>query len=749
MDVSRKSALKNSEVQEEPEFKGWLMKCSRYLKLYRRRWFIVSNGLLTYYDSHEQMTRKCKGALRLDDAQIDSVSKVKFVISIPGRASLYLKASNENEKIRWIHAIELSKQNSMFRDQLGNEDWNVIARDSPSIYLQRRLELESLISLLNSKINDLDSERKDLEKSHQRSETLMKELVKYFERQKLSTKLFFDSADAINDFRIKAKSIIENFSEYAQYVKVHNDKWRRVLQNERETRVYLEDMLQHLAKDHITLENQARKLSTVSEFNDAFQDARDALYEDLVVYLPGKFPYKQSIMDDSMRSTSENSQFLELPKAIVRTKRDSRKSSVFIGQGQITELGKSEKSLLEKEDLSQILTSKICDIKPRPKSNISIWSIVKNSIGKDLSKIPMPVAFNEPISMLQRMTEDLEYYDLLDQAAKSKDSQQMAYVAAFVASNYSAPIERTTKPFNPMLGETFEFDRVKSFGWKSLSEQVSHHPPITAIHAEGSNWQFWQQYTMESKFKGKDIQILPLGISHLKFADGKHYTWTKIYTTVHNIIVGNLWIENHGEMDIIEHKNKISCHLSFPNYSVFSNDNFKVTGLVLDKDQTALWLLNGRLDEDLKCSRIKEMKDGKMVCDDNSIQTIWSRKDPSHILKDTYNFSDFTLKLNSPESDIAPTDTRWRNDIRCLEQAKLEESDSIKNKLEDCQRQRLKEYFDSEKGNKVWKPTWFELRSDPEADSQCYTFTGKYWQYKANKDWTTCPIIFPANVNTA
>jgi hypothetical protein len=36
----------------------------------------------------------------------------------------------------------------------------------------------------------------------------------------------------------------------------------------------------------------------------------------------------------------------------------------------------------------------------RPNSKISIWKILKDSVGKDLSKLAVPVYFNEPISML-------------------------------------------------------------------------------------------------------------------------------------------------------------------------------------------------------------------------------------------------------------------------------------------------------------------------------------------------------------
>lgn len=75
--------------------------------------------------------------------------------------------------------------------------------------------------------------------------------------------------------------------------------------------------------------------------------------------------------------------------------------------------------------------------------------------------------------MLQRLTEDLEYHELLDQAAKCKNSlEQLCYVAAFTVSSYSTTVFRTSKPFNPLLGETFELDRVEENGYRSLCEQV-------------------------------------------------------------------------------------------------------------------------------------------------------------------------------------------------------------------------------------------------------------------------------------
>jgi len=52
------------------------------------------------------------------------------------------------------------------------------------------------------------------------------------------------------------------------------------------------------------------------------------------------------------------------------------------------------------------------------RSNVSLWTVIKDFVGKDLSKIAVPVYFNEPLSFLQKFSEDLEYYQLLDQASK-------------------------------------------------------------------------------------------------------------------------------------------------------------------------------------------------------------------------------------------------------------------------------------------------------------------------------------------
>jgi len=51
-----------------------------------------------------------------------------------------------------------------------------------------------------------------------------------------------------------------------------------------------------------------------------------------------------------------------------------------------------------------------------PKLKISIWTIIKDSIGKDVTKMSVPVYFNDPTNILQKCASSMEYNSIIDQA---------------------------------------------------------------------------------------------------------------------------------------------------------------------------------------------------------------------------------------------------------------------------------------------------------------------------------------------
>ena len=128
----------------------------------------------------------------------------------------------------------------------------------------------------------------------------------------------------------------------------------------------------------------------------------------------------------------------------------------------------------------------------------------------------------------------------------------MCYVMAFAASQYGSNIKRLKKPFNPILGETYEFTH-KDFWY--VSEQVSHHPPISAGYSESPDFEFWAHTNIESNFKGRSIEVKPLGSMHVVLKNPKdHYTFTKVTTHVKNILFGEMYMDNVGDMKFKNHK---------------------------------------------------------------------------------------------------------------------------------------------------------------------------------------------------
>ncbi|KAJ3967976.1 Oxysterol-binding protein-domain-containing protein [Lentinula raphanica] len=323
----------------------------------------------------------------------------------------------------------------------------------------------------------------------------------------------------------------------------------------------------------------------------------------------------------------------------------------------------------------------------------SLWSALKNSIGKDLTKISFPVYFNEPTSMLQRMAEDMEFSECLDIASNTPSPHlRIAYIAAFAMSNYSSTIGRIAKPFNPMLGETFEYvylgeganepeldldiggsggrvgkaERVHERGqqgkqgYRYVSEQVSHHPPISACWAESfgmieaengegtlgkgskilkTGWRYFGEVDAQNKFMGKSFEIRPTGVAHVELRipkawtvddrasevvededeDGvtdemitEHYTWKKVTTSVSGFILGSPTIDHYGDMLITNHHTSSQCILTFKPRGWRGKDAYEIAGRVISSTGEPVYDIAGKWDSQLVMRPVHQASSGQV-----------------------------------------------------------------------------------------------------------------------------------------
>uniref|UniRef100_A0A673C3J9 Oxysterol-binding protein n=1 Tax=Sphaeramia orbicularis TaxID=375764 RepID=A0A673C3J9_9TELE len=406
------------------------------------------------------------------------------------------------------------------------------------------------------------------------------------------------------------------------------------------------------------------------------------------------------------------------------------------------------------------------------RNDFSIWSILRNCIGMELSKITMPVIFNEPLSFLQRLTEYMEHTYLIHQANASSDSiDRMKCVAAFAVSAVASQWERTGKPFNPLLGETYELVR-EDLGFRLISEQVSHHPPVSAFHAEGlkQDFVFHGSIYPKLKFWGKSVEAEPKGIITLELPKfNESYTWTNPTCCVHNIIVGQLWIEQYGNMEIYNHRTGERCCLNFKPCGLFGKELHKVEGYILDKSKKKLCSLYGKWTEclyvidpaafeankknDKKGAEEKKGSKSSGSEDQEEVpspaadtvqmipgsQLLWRIAPRPPNSAQMYSFTSFAMQLNELHKDmegvIPQTDCRLRPDIRAMENGDIDLASEEKKRLEEKQRAARK---NRSKSDEDWKTRWFNQGQNPHTNSQDWLFTGGYW----DRTYTQLPDIY-------
>ncbi|CAL8470152.1 g9694 [Coccomyxa elongata] len=373
--------------------------------------------------------------------------------------------------------------------------------------------------------------------------------------------------------------------------------------------------------------------------------------------------------------------------------------------------------------------------------SVSLWSIIKECVGKDLSRICLPVYFNEPLSALQRIAEEMEYSELIDVAASYPPGSQerMLYVAAFAVSGYSSTAGRTSKPFNPLLGETYELVHAEK-GLRAIVEKVVHHPTVLAAYGEGRKWTFAGDAEVKSKFWGRSIELTPIGLLTLSFNDGDVYTWNKVVSSINNLIIGKIYVDHGGTMRIHSSHSNLVCKLKFKEQGVLRmreahevRGHFELpTGEKVEKP-----LLFGKWDE----AMYADMPDGSQTL-------LWQKSEPPPD-PTRYNLTKWAIQLNeiTPglEKKLAPTDCRLRPDQHHLELGEYDQANAEKLRLETKQRAARKA---AERGDPI-RPRWFtRVEGAVPGRQQAYKYHGGYFEAREAGQWPGVRDIFGPGLPT-
>lgn len=334
----------------------------------------------------------------------------------------------------------------------------------------------------------------------------------------------------------------------------------------------------------------------------------------------------------------------------------------------------------------------------------------------------------QPFTMLQNMAEIMEYAECLNRAAKTEDpAERMAWVVAFTMGPFAA-VERPWKPFNPILGETFEYEKPE-IGVKYLAEQVSHHPPVGASHAENDLWAYDLVSAPKTKFLGNSVEVYPIGRTRI-YLKGTQETFSLVPppTKAHNVIIGSTWIDTFGDYTLLNATTGAKAHLFFQPCGWFGNGRYEISGTIRTADGTPKLKLIGKWNSHLDCIACDE--NGDELPDAKPLRLWTCREKPED---DPYSFTYFARELNRCDS-INPlaSDSRRRPDRALLELGHSGDAAVAKHTLEEMQRAEKRE---REAKGVDWKPRWFRAKpGDAEvlpgeySNDECpqWEFTGEW-----------------------
>jgi len=268
-------------------------------------------------------------------------------------------------------------------------------------------------------------------------------------------------------------------NEYVEMVRERETWYRKQLDAERKKQKFWEESFAVVVKEGETLEKELRVRSRRrgSRFFDGTDGGTTLKQRPLVIVSPARqtipeeyFPShsleppdkKEPLRPGTQESVSSGMSHITVPAKFTEEQEDVNtddEDEFFdaIESGTLPNLVVPDELAMPVHDLSLLKAS---DMAPydgyknlrlgldlgEDRPSTSLWSVLKHSIGKDLTKISFPVFFNEPTSMLQRMAEDMEFSECREYQPVYCSSSLLRFAEGCRShSRCSCPSERPTE----------------------------------------------------------------------------------------------------------------------------------------------------------------------------------------------------------------------------------------------------------------------------------------------------------------
>ena len=179
-------------------------------------------------------------------------------------------------------------------------------------------------------------------------------------------------------------------------------------------------------------------------------------------------------------------------------------------------------------------------------------------------------------------------------------------------------------------------------------------------------------------------------------------------------MMGTKYLEHCGEMTVKNVTTGASCVLDFKETGYWASTPNVVSGSVFSPDGNAVTKLEGKWDEQFA-----------QKLDSNHLKVLWRISPFPRDCAEYYGFTHFAITLNEITRDIQDklpcTDSRFRSDVRALEEGNVELAEEKKTELEQKQRDRR------QRGQER-QPRWFKQVPG----SSEWEYIGGYWEARKN-----------------
>jgi hypothetical protein len=236
-----------------------------------------------------------------------------------------------------------------------------------------------------------------------------------------------------------------------------------------------------------------------------------------------------------------------------------------------------------------------------------LLTLLRGAVGvKDMDgmRLQIPSWVHEGDSALERGA-SMETPTFFSQIAEGPTPlERMVRVTRFLLSNLKTQMKTKRKPFNPILGEQF------LCSWpgtpiKFYSEQVSHHPPMSAFTYEdptkGINYTGATQAILS--FTGSAFKITFKGHHRISLQSPpgspgvqEEYLFSMPFFLIRGILLGDTWADFNGEMVISCPQTSCQAVLHFLEKPLIGGEIRRTQGKIYDGSGALRYEISGRWD---------------------------------------------------------------------------------------------------------------------------------------------------------